>query len=277
TARAALAAADGEVGRHRRRASARGARARRLHVVLPELREQAPRGVPARRGHRQGFAAGLRALLRRRGRAHVQALRHRDAAEVTVAAPRFSPGLAGARSLDAEDELASLRREFELPRERGRTLIYLCGHSLGLMPRGARRAVETELDRWSALGVDGHFPDAYPKRGRARPVRDAHGGWLDYHVQFTPLLADLVGAGRDEVVAMRCSRSASATAASSSIARVTKHCSRSTARASRSCSCPGCSISPANASTSLRTRRPRSATAAVSASTSRTRSATCRS
>jgi kynureninase len=108
----------------------------------------------------------------------------------------------GARALDGGDELDSLRREFELPRERGRTLIYLCGHSLGLMPRGARRAVETELDRWAALGVDGHFPDARPARGRAHPLRDGHRGWLDYHVQFTPMLADLVGAGRDEVVAM---------------------------------------------------------------------------
>lgn len=129
-------------------------------------------------------------------------MRHRDAAEVAVAKPKFSPGLAGARALDGNDELHSLRREFELPRERGRTLIYLCGHSLGLMPRGARAAVETELDRWAALGVDGHFPDARPARGRARPLRDGHGGWLDYHVQFTPMLADLVGAGRDEVVAM---------------------------------------------------------------------------
>ncbi|HEY3515745.1 MAG TPA: kynureninase, partial [Gammaproteobacteria bacterium] len=119
-----------------------------------------------------------------------------------MATLKLSPGLAGARALDGDDELDSLRREFELPRERGRTLIYLCGHSLGLMPRGARRAVETEIDRWAALGVDGHFPDAVPKRGRARPLRDEHGGWLDYHVQFTPVLADLVGAGRDEVVAM---------------------------------------------------------------------------
>jgi kynureninase len=95
-----------------------------------------------------------------------------------------------------------LRREFELPRERGRTLTYLCGHSLGLMPRAARRGVEAELDRWAALGVDGHFPDERPARGRARPLRAAHGGWLDYHVQFAPLLADLVGARRDEVVAM---------------------------------------------------------------------------
>ena len=35
----------------------------------------------------------------------------------------------------------------------------------------------------------------------ARSAR-AHGGWLDYHVQFAPPLAELVGAERDEVVAM---------------------------------------------------------------------------
>jgi kynureninase len=119
-----------------------------------------------------------------------------------VAGPKFRPGLAGARALDAADELSSLRREFELPREQGRTLTYLCGHSLGLMPRAARRAVNAELDRWANLGVDGHFADAKPPRGRPRSLRAAHGGWLDYHVQFAPPLAKLVGAQRDEVVAM---------------------------------------------------------------------------
>jgi kynureninase len=119
-----------------------------------------------------------------------------------VAAAKFLPGVAGARSLDAADELGAMRREFELPREQGRTLIYLCGHSLGLMPRSARRAVDVELDRWAALGVDGHFPDARPPRGRPRALRAAHGGWLDYHTQFAAPLAELVGAYRDEVVAM---------------------------------------------------------------------------
>ena len=119
-----------------------------------------------------------------------------------MATPKFLPGAAGARALDAADELAPLRREFELPRERGRTLTYLCGHSLGLMPRAARRSVDAELERWAKLGVDGHFPDARPPRGRPRALRAAHGGWLDYHAQFAPLLADLVGAHRDEVVAM---------------------------------------------------------------------------
>jgi kynureninase len=83
----------------------------------------------------------------------------------------FAPGAAGARALDAADELGDLRRRFELPRERGRTLTYLCGHSLGLMPRAARRAVDTELTRWATHAVDGHFPD------------ERHGGWLGYHTQ----------------------------------------------------------------------------------------------
>jgi kynureninase len=119
-----------------------------------------------------------------------------------VAVREFLPGVAGARALDAADELGFLRREFELPRERDRTLVYLCGHSLGLMPRGARRAVSTELDRWAALGVDGHFADARAPRGRRSDPSTRHGGWLDYHTQFAAPLAELAGAHRDEVVAM---------------------------------------------------------------------------
>ena len=88
--------------------------------------------------------------------------------KIVVATPKFLPGSAGARALDAADELAALRREFELPREGGRTLTYLCGHSLGLMPRAARRSVGAELERWATLGVDGHFPDARPPRGPRR-------------------------------------------------------------------------------------------------------------
>ncbi|HVY64581.1 MAG TPA: kynureninase [Gammaproteobacteria bacterium] len=102
----------------------------------------------------------------------------------------FAPGPAGARALDAADELAPFRREFALPRDKRRTLTYLCGHSLGPMPRAARAAVDAELDHWAARGVDGHFPD------------DHHGGWLDYHMRFTQPLATLVGARRHEVVAM---------------------------------------------------------------------------
>ncbi|HLF13103.1 MAG TPA: kynureninase, partial [Gammaproteobacteria bacterium] len=102
----------------------------------------------------------------------------------------FEPGIEGARALDAADELGSFRRQFELPKQQGRTLTYLCGHSLGLMPRRARRYVGGELERWAQRGVDGHFAQ--------RPSE----GWFDYHERFSEPLAALIGAKRDEVVAM---------------------------------------------------------------------------
>jgi kynureninase len=95
-----------------------------------------------------------------------------------------------ARALDAADELGAFRQRFELPRRGRHALVYLCGHSLGLMPRAARRAVERELDRWAGRGVDGHFTDSDDS------------GWLDYHERFTKPLAALVGARPAEVVAM---------------------------------------------------------------------------
>jgi kynureninase len=96
-------------------------------------------------------------------------------------------GAAGARALDAADELGEFRDRFSLPKDGRRTLTYLCGHSLGLMPRTARAMVEGELTRWAERGVEGHFG--------AR-------GWLDYHAQFAAPLAALTGAKADEVVAM---------------------------------------------------------------------------
>lgn len=99
----------------------------------------------------------------------------------------FDVGAECARALDADDELASFRARFDVPRRAGRALTYLCGHSLGLMPRAARRRVNLELDRWAARGVEGHF--------------DAD-GWFRYHEQFAAPLARLVGARPDEVVAM---------------------------------------------------------------------------
>jgi kynureninase len=102
----------------------------------------------------------------------------------------FEPGIAGARALDADDELAGLRGRFALPRSGRRPLAYLCGHSLGAMPKHAPRAVQVELDRWAAFGVEGHSAD------------NAHGGWIDYHEQFAKPLAALCGSRRGEVVAM---------------------------------------------------------------------------
>ena len=57
-----------------------------------------------------------------------------------------------AAELDATDPFARFRDDFELPEG-----IYLVGNSLGALPRAARQSVNTELDRWGALGVEGHF------------------------------------------------------------------------------------------------------------------------
>ena len=112
----------------------------------------------------------------------------------------FDASAAGARVLDAADELAHFRSRFVLPKDGRRTLTYLCGHSLGLMPRAAPGAVAAELARWGERGVEGHFADSKPRRARA--ADPAAAGWLDYHERFSAPLAALVGARRGEVVAM---------------------------------------------------------------------------
>ena len=88
-----------------------------------------------------------------------------------------------AAELDAADPLAAMRSEFELP-----DAIYLVGNSLGAMPKAARDHVNTELDRWGTLGVEGHFTGGL--------------AWKDYHELLTDQLAALVGARGREVVAM---------------------------------------------------------------------------
>jgi kynureninase len=101
----------------------------------------------------------------------------------------FEATLECARNLDAADVLASFRERFELPHDaHGKPLIYLCGHSLGLMPRAARTLVTQELDDWGALGVLGH-------ESARRP-------WIPYHENLAAGLAELTGAAPREVIAM---------------------------------------------------------------------------
>src|SRR5476651_1297672 len=101
----------------------------------------------------------------------------------------FEATLACARHLDEADVLSDFRARFELPHGAdGKPLIYLCGHSLGLMPRAARALVTQELDDWGALGVRGH-------ESAKRP-------WIPYHENLTTGLAELTGAAPREVIAM---------------------------------------------------------------------------
>lgn len=100
----------------------------------------------------------------------------------------FDSDIEFALELDARDPLAALRAEFSIPERDGRPLTYLCGHSLGLMPRAAPARVTAELERWATRAVDAHF--------------GADGGWYAYHERFAEPLAALAGAHADEIVAM---------------------------------------------------------------------------
>jgi len=89
-----------------------------------------------------------------------------------------------ARARDDTDPLRAFRNRFALPPD----VLYLCGHSLGLMPLDARRLVEQELDDWARLGVLGHERATRP--------------WIPYHENLSAGLASLAGARPAEVIAM---------------------------------------------------------------------------
>lgn len=94
-----------------------------------------------------------------------------------------------ARRLDLQDPLAALRLRFALPEAPdGSPALYLCGHSLGLMPLAAPALVQQELEDWARLGVRGHH--------------EARRDWIGYAERLRPSLARLAGAREDEVVAM---------------------------------------------------------------------------
>lgn len=101
----------------------------------------------------------------------------------------FSAEETWARAEDAQDPLAWCREAFELPRDAGGgPLVYLCGNSLGLMPKAAAARVQAELEAWGRLGVEAHFEGPHP--------------WYSYGAPLCEPLARLAGARPDEVVAM---------------------------------------------------------------------------
>ncbi|HEV2287009.1 MAG TPA: hypothetical protein VGR80_13260, partial [Steroidobacteraceae bacterium] len=97
--------------------------------------------------------------------------------------------LAQARARDDADALRGFRARFALPLDaQGAPLVYLCGHSLGLQPLGAKQLVLEELEAWALRAVEGH----------------EHGGrpWVPYHQNLAAGLGELTGADPAEVVAM---------------------------------------------------------------------------
>ena len=94
-----------------------------------------------------------------------------------------------AQELDAKDILSGFRSEFHIPKnENGEESIYLCGNSLGLMPKKTTVYINEELADWSKLGVEGHLHAKHP--------------WMPYHEFLTENMAELVGALPKEVVVM---------------------------------------------------------------------------
>ena len=100
----------------------------------------------------------------------------------------FEPTLEYAQAQDDIDILFSFRERFHIPKHEGQDAIYLCGNSLGLQPKSTSYLFDKELADWAKWGVEGHFNAEKP--------------WFSYHQLFSQSLARIVGANKEEVVAM---------------------------------------------------------------------------
>ncbi|AET39228.1 kynureninase Ecym_4151 [Eremothecium cymbalariae DBVPG len=70
---------------------------------------------------------------------------------------------------------------------------YLCGNSLGCMPKGVRSAVNAEFDVWAARAVVGHHH---------HPRWADKGGWINVDEPLLSSVSSLVGALEEEVAVM---------------------------------------------------------------------------
>ncbi len=100
----------------------------------------------------------------------------------------FENNLAFAQSQDRLDPLFHFRERFLFPQHEGENCIYFCGNSLGLQSSSVKYLMDAELADWAKYGVEGHF--------------EARNPWFSYHQPFSDSLAKIVGAQKDEVVAM---------------------------------------------------------------------------
>lgn len=101
---------------------------------------------------------------------------------------KFENTIQFARSLDRKDPLKEFRKQFHIPKIKGKTSIYFTGNSLGLQPKTTKKFIQQELDDWASLGVEGHVHAKRP--------------WVYYQRFSKKALAQLVGGKETEVVAM---------------------------------------------------------------------------
>ena len=96
--------------------------------------------------------------------------------------------LSYAQALDSNDPLHSYSEQFYGPYLQGKRAIYFLGNSLGLQPKTAQGEVMTIMEGWANFGVEGFFLGKDP--------------WLNYQQKITPLLCDIIGAKKEELVTM---------------------------------------------------------------------------
>ena len=93
---------------------------------------------------------------------------------------------------DQNDPLRHMRDEFLFPAPAStatrKDVIYLCGNSLGLQPKGTSEQLQVQLKKWGEQGVDAHFEEPTP--------------WLTIDDIVQESMAKIVGAQASEVVVM---------------------------------------------------------------------------
>jgi kynureninase len=105
-----------------------------------------------------------------------------------------------AEAMDERDPLRTFRQLFCYPKKcdlpdisealktSDEECVYLCGHSLGLMPKATTEYVQRQLDKWAAMGVHGHRNGELP--------------WAFCDECVVEQMAQLVGALTEEVAVM---------------------------------------------------------------------------
>ena len=102
---------------------------------------------------------------------------------------RFETTASFASNLDQNDPLKEYRDQFYIPKQAdGSDMLYFCGNSLGLQPKGVEAIIHQELKDWKELAVEGHFHAKRP--------------WMPYHEFFSEKLSKISGALPEEVVVM---------------------------------------------------------------------------
>lgn len=100
----------------------------------------------------------------------------------------YSTDISYAIAADQRDPLAAYKDQFHFPVKNGKPVIYFCGNSLGLQGKQVQNAVQTELDAWRDLAIEGFRSGQHP--------------WLYYQEYLSPGMARIVGAAPHEVTIM---------------------------------------------------------------------------